>query len=54
MYEHEQSMNHISLKIEVIQSHTLWRDMFQPIPGFISCVGVTGRWERMAVSCTVT
>ena len=43
---HEQSTNHISLKNRprcYTKSPTV-QDAFRPIPGLISCTGVTGRW----------
>ena len=47
---HEQSMNHISLKKYrprcYVKSPTA-QDAFRPIPGLISCAGVTGRWELL-------
>ena len=43
---HKQSMNHISLKkigLDIIHGHPLCSDVFQPIPGFISCVACDDR-----------
>ena len=43
---YEQSTNHISLKNwpESYLNSSAAQDAFQPIPGFINCAGVTGRW----------
>ena len=37
-------MNHISLKkgLDVITKSSTVQDTFQPIPGLVSCTGVTG------------
>ena len=38
--------------LDVTQSHPTAQDVFQPIPGLISCTGVTGRWGLPYVSRT--
>ena len=46
---HEQSKNHISLikQTQMLHKVTHCADTFQPIPGLISCTGVTQRWELL-------
>ena len=49
---HEQPMNHISLKNRnrpwcYVKLPTV-QDAFRPIPGLISCAGVTGRWGLLS------
>ena len=50
---HEQSMNHIFLKKNrprcYIKSPTA-QEAFRPIPGLISCTGVTGRWGLICIT----
>ena len=49
---HEHSMNHMFLNKKYVsrgfaKSPTA-QDMFQPIPGLISCAGVTGKWGQLS------
>ena len=44
----EQAMNHSSPRPKCYAKSPTVQDVFQPIPGVISCAGVTGRWGLLS------
>ena len=50
---HEQPHLPPKISLDVMQSHPLFQDAFQPIPGLISCAGATGRWRLLSYAQNV-